>query len=96
MTPAASILDPNSNPALYVTRTSAKLARGVIAASLFQWLKPPSCWPASAERRAPRTCYALRKAVNRLTSPGKTVKNAHNTRFWRLPRASSGGLGVAV
>jgi hypothetical protein len=60
MTPAASILDPNSNPALYVTRTSAKLARGVIAASLFQWLKPPSCWPASAERRAPRTCRHCR------------------------------------
>jgi len=33
--------------------------------------------------------YELRKAVNRLTGPIKTLKNAHNTGFLRLARPGS-------
>src|SRR5450631_2659528 len=41
----------------------------------------------------PNIYYGKLLLVNR---PIKTVKSAHNTGFWRLARASSGGLGVAV
>jgi hypothetical protein len=35
--------------------------------------------------------YGLRKAVNRLTGPMKTLKNAHNTGFLRPARPASAG-----
>jgi hypothetical protein len=46
-----------------------------------------------AQRRTWGAKYALRKAVNRLTGPMKTMKNAHNTGFLG-PVRGSGTAGV--
>jgi hypothetical protein len=48
----------------------------------------------SEVRRSWGAKYALRKAVNRLTGPMKTLKNAHNTGFSGMARPGSERLGV--
>jgi hypothetical protein len=98
MTPAASILGPNANPARYLTavltlyvdlpdtplrasfRTSARLAYGVIAAFPFPWLRPLSCWPASAEWPGPLTCRRCHGSVPWPTS-NPSLTNSWNTQL---------------